>query len=177
MGCRPRCSPTLDLAAAHKGSAAIRKTGTDQEPYRARRIRVVDHPVVKMYLEPVEQATRNDIAAAAAVHHELGDDYDAAVAEGLVERIGAEIDKRVDARLGARSRGTRALEEVSPFGRHEAMWVGLGVGAAVTGLVAMVANGGRSQTLVPAVITIWLILAVTGLGTMLVRKYRSRGPE
>ena len=57
------------------------------------------------------------------------------------------------------------------------MWVGLGVGAAVTGLVAMVANGGRSQTLVPAVITIWLILAVTGLGTMLARKYRSRGPE
>lgn len=57
------------------------------------------------------------------------------------------------------------------------MWVGLGVGAAVTGLVAMVANGGQSQTLVPAVITIWLILAVTGVGTMLVRKYRSRGPE
>jgi len=27
-----RHSPTLDLTAAHKGSAAIRKTGTDQEP-------------------------------------------------------------------------------------------------------------------------------------------------
>ena len=149
--------------------------------------------MVKTYLEPVERATRNDIAAAAAAHHELGDDYDAAVAEGLVERIGAEIDKRVDARLGARSRGTRALAEVSPFGRERAGWDGSiggsarrarfdlddnsGHSASVTGLVAMVANGGRSQILVPAVITIWLILAVTGLGTMLVRKYRSRGPE
>jgi ParE toxin of type II toxin-antitoxin system, parDE len=50
----------------------------------------------------------------------------------------------------------------------------LASGGAITGLVAVIANGGRSQTLVPAVITIWLILAVTGLGTMLVRKYRSR---
>lgn len=34
-----------------------------------------------------------------AAHTELGPTYDAAVAEGLVERIGEEIDKRVDARL------------------------------------------------------------------------------
>ena len=53
-----------------------------------------------MYLDCVDQLTRDDIAAAAAAHSELGRDYDGAVAEGLVERIGAEIDKRVDARLG-----------------------------------------------------------------------------
>lgn len=34
-----------------------------------------------------------------AAHAELGPRYDAALAEGLVERIGEEIDKRVDARL------------------------------------------------------------------------------
>jgi hypothetical protein len=33
-------------------------------------------------------------------HHDLGSGYDDAVAEGLVERIGEEIDKRIDARLG-----------------------------------------------------------------------------
>jgi len=43
-----------------------------------------------------------DIAAAAAVHTELGRAYDSAVAEGLVERISSEIDKQVDARLAQR---------------------------------------------------------------------------
>jgi hypothetical protein len=50
----------------------------------------------------MDQLAREDIAAAAAAHHELGRDYDGAVAEGLIERIGDEIDKRVDARLGQR---------------------------------------------------------------------------
>lgn len=42
---------------------------------------------------------RDEIAASVAAHAELGSRYDAALAEGLVERIGEEIDKRVDARL------------------------------------------------------------------------------
>ena len=46
---------------------------------------------------------REDVAAAAAVHTELGQAYDGAVAEGLVERISSEIDKQVDARLAQRS--------------------------------------------------------------------------
>src|SRR5580693_36203 len=43
-----------------------------------------------------------DVAAAAAVHTELGQAYDGAVAEGLVEKISSEIDKQVDARLAQR---------------------------------------------------------------------------
>jgi hypothetical protein len=42
---------------------------------------------------------RDEVHAAAAAHQDLGPGYDAAVAEGLVERIGEEIDKRIDARL------------------------------------------------------------------------------
>jgi hypothetical protein len=53
-----------------------------------------------MYLVPMDQLAQKDIAAAAAAHRELGRDYDDAVAQSLVERIGEEIDKRVDARLG-----------------------------------------------------------------------------
>jgi hypothetical protein len=45
---------------------------------------------------------REDVAAAAGVHTELGQEYDGAVAEGLVERISSEIDKQVDARLAQR---------------------------------------------------------------------------
>ena len=44
---------------------------------------------------------RDEISASVAAHAELGPRYDDAVAEGLVERIGDEIDKRIDARLGA----------------------------------------------------------------------------
>ncbi len=41
-----------------------------------------------------------EIRASVGAHADLGSGYDDAVAEGLVERIGAEIDKRIDARLG-----------------------------------------------------------------------------
>jgi hypothetical protein len=47
---------------------------------------------------------REDVAAAAAVHTELGQAYDGAVAEGLVEKISSEIDKQVDARLAQRGK-------------------------------------------------------------------------
>jgi hypothetical protein len=43
---------------------------------------------------------RDEITASVAAHAELGPRYESAVAEGLVERIGDEIDKRIDARLG-----------------------------------------------------------------------------
>jgi hypothetical protein len=42
-----------------------------------------------------------EIRASVAAHQDLGSGYDEAVAEGLVERIGAEIDKRIEARLGS----------------------------------------------------------------------------
>jgi hypothetical protein len=52
----------------------------------------------------MEQDRRSEIAASVAAHGDLGPGYDSAVAEGLIERIGDEIDRRVDARLGRRER-------------------------------------------------------------------------
>ncbi len=43
-----------------------------------------------------------EIAASVAALGDLGSGYDAALAEGLVERIGAEIDKRIAAEVGDR---------------------------------------------------------------------------
>jgi hypothetical protein len=51
----------------------------------------------------VNSNERDEIAASVAAHAELGSRYDTAVAEGLVERIGDEIDKRIDARLGGQA--------------------------------------------------------------------------
>jgi hypothetical protein len=135
--------------------------------------------MLEMYRDPVDQVTWDDIAAAAAAHHELGRDYDAAVAEGLVDRIGAEIDKRVDARLGAGSSGGRPRAQAPAPGRSSAIWTGAGIGAGIAGIVAIIANnantGTNSTAVVTAVIAVWIILAIAALGAAQLRRLRGRG--
>ena len=89
----------------------------------------------------MDDLARQDIAAAAGAHTELGQPYDTAVAEGLVERISSEIDKQVDARLAQRG--------VQP-GLSRAAWanlamglgsVGLGIGATAVTLQALSTTG------------------------------------
>jgi hypothetical protein len=123
----------------------------------------------------VDQATRNDIAAAAAAHHELGRDYDDAVAESLVDRIGMEIDKRVEARLRAGSSGSRSLAEFSRAGKSQVLWTGAVVGGGITGVAAIIANvGNNSNAVAVSVIAIWVILVIAGLGA---RAHRTRVEE
>jgi hypothetical protein len=57
---------------------------------------------------------RDEIAASVAAHAELGSRYDTAVAEGLVERIGDEIDRRIDARIGGGPRPTPSDSTLPP---------------------------------------------------------------
>src|SRR5579859_2624290 len=51
-----------------------------------------------------------DIAASVGAYRDLGGGYDDAIAAGLVERIGAEVDRRVDERI---SRYQRVGEPVA----------------------------------------------------------------
>jgi hypothetical protein len=48
-----------------------------------------------------------EIAASVGAHRDLGSEYDDAIAAGLVERIGAEVDRRVDERISQYQRGSR----------------------------------------------------------------------
>jgi len=115
-----------------------------------------------MYLVAMDQLAREDIAAAAAAHRELGRDYDRAVAEGLIERIGDEIDKRVDARLGQRddkpakrASGGRPGAATGPGVAGVILGLGsmgIGIGAA-----AVVLGQGGSGALV---FLIWLVIGV-----------------
>lgn len=57
------------------------------------------------------------MAAAVAASRELGPEYDDAVAAGLVERIGDEIDRRIDQRVGAAAAPARRRPE-KPEGRR-----------------------------------------------------------
>lgn len=129
-----------------------------------------------MYRDGVDEATRNDIAAATAAHHELGRDYDDAVAESLVDRIGAEIDKRVDARLRTGPSASRSPAESSRSGKGQALFLGAGIGAGLTGFVAIMVEH-VSKHVGYAVIIVWVILAVAGLGTAVVNRYRSMSKQ
>jgi hypothetical protein len=106
---------------------------------------------------------RDEIGAAAAVHTELGSDYDHAVAEGLVERIGAEIDRRVDARLdGASARPRLPAARVRRSGSLGAVILalgsmGLGVGGTAVVLSNFKGNGGAAVIMV---LVIWIAIAI-----------------
>jgi hypothetical protein len=114
-----------------------------------------------MYLVCVEQLTRDEIGAAAAVHAELGREYDQAVAESLVERIGAEVDRRVDARL--------AQPQASPVPVRRAgtaASVVLALGSVITGGITSVSlldtvnngNGNPPNTLILVILIIWIAI-------------------
>ncbi len=114
----------------------------------------------------MEQATRDEIGAAAAVHAELGRDYDHAVAEGLVERIGAEIDRRVDTRLSGldgRSRKPVPAGRPGTFARLVLALgsMGLGVGGTAVVLADSRSNGFAATLMV---LVIWIaIAAINGI--------------
>jgi hypothetical protein len=87
----------------------------------------------------MDELARQEIAAAAAAHTELGQAYDGAVAEGLIERISSEIDKQVDARLEQ-----RGIQPGWAPWANVAMGlgsVGLGIGATAVTLHSWPATG------------------------------------
>ncbi len=122
----------------------------------------------------MDQLARDDITAAAAAHRELGRDYDGAVAEGLIERIGAEIDRRIDARLALT--GAAPAPSVIPApsrpvkpaaGRPISLAsivlalgsMGIGIGAAGTVLSLGDNSGGRMWL----VALIWIVIGAVNV--------------
>ena len=131
---------------------------------------------------------RDEIAASVAAHAELGPRYDDAVAEGLVERIGAEIDKRIDSRLRGQAaqqaqpdnrqlpgyQGSTAYQVPAPpaavppparapsrGGGFSGVVLGLGsmgLGVGATGVVVSHHPGGVADVLM--VLLIWVMIAV-----------------
>jgi hypothetical protein len=109
---------------------------------------------------------RDEVRASAAAHRDLGPGYDAAVAEGLVERIGDEIDRRVDARLfGHLQAPAPRPRRVREPGRLGAAAVFLTLGSIVGGIGATVAvlspsnPGPVGGTQAILVALIWIVIA------------------
>jgi len=116
----------------------------------------------------MDQRAREDIAAAAAVRRDLGRDYDDALAESLVERIGTEIDKRIDARLvdvdvrPARRRRLRAPGQPGQPGRPSWDVIILALGSMMIGAISAnaILNSGRGGATVGL---IWLVILIINI--------------
>ena len=113
-----------------------------------------------MYRFRMDQVAREDIAAAAAARRELGSGYDDVIAEGLIERIGAEIDKRVDAKLEGRRRTIRRTD-IRELERRRTLWKGAAIGSAVMAVPAVIAimNNPFNHKPVVFVIALWGVIA------------------
>jgi hypothetical protein len=124
-----------------------------------------------MYLLCMDQVTKDDITAAAAAHQELGPHFDGAVAESLVERIGAEIDKRVDARIGgpapSRLRPRPVTRPADSSGPSPLSWpaiilalgsMGLGIGA--TAVVLNPGGDGTTSGEIGLAVLIWIVIGI-----------------
>lgn len=120
-------------------------------------------------------SVNEEIRASAAAHRDLGPGYEGAVAEGLVERIGEEIDRRIDARLYGHTRSAPPLPPQvfpqPPQPRRQStsgvgFWgvvLGLGsMGLAVGGTAVVLHPGwqGTDNGLAPLVVLIWLVVGV-----------------
>jgi hypothetical protein len=131
-----------------------------------------------MYRVCVDTTTREDIAAATAVHRDLGPGYTDAVSEALVDRIGAEIDRRVDVRLAQRSAGVPAAPAAPAAPATRPAWVpvaiaasSMGAGVAATGIItfATATNVGGtfhnavSDSQVVLIALIWAVIAVVNV--------------
>jgi hypothetical protein len=106
----------------------------------------------------VDQASREEIGASVAAHAELGGDYEHAVAEGLIDRIGAEVDRRVDARLSGASR--RALRGGRP-GTFATLVMGLGsMGLGVGATAVVLSDAHNTGAASVMVLVIWAAIAL-----------------
>jgi hypothetical protein len=127
---------------------------------------------------------REEITASVAAHAELGPRYDSAVAEGLVERIGEEIDRRIDARLppapdnkASRARPVPRPPAPSPEPAEPAahlphrqvngvtgMILGLGsIGLGVGATAAVVSHHAAPLAQVFMILLIWCAIAVVNI--------------
>jgi hypothetical protein len=117
---------------------------------------------------------REEVQASAAAHRDLGPGYEAAVAEGLVERIGDEIDRRVDARLFGHLQAPAPRPRRAPVpGRIGAgnVFLALGSMALAIGASAVVLHPGDSP---PGTVTagqgvlvalIWIVIGVINIAS------------
>jgi hypothetical protein len=98
--------------------------------------------------------TPDEIRAAAETHRELGPDYQAAVIESFLDKVGKEIDARVDSRLAMAQPAVPAPRQSGRGGPLALAIVSLGVGIPLTAIVVGLHAG------ITGLAIVWAAIAV-----------------
>ena len=116
---------------------------------------------------------KDEVRASAGAHQDLGPGYDTAVAEGLVERIGEEIDRRVDARLfghlqapGPAAPRPRRVREPGRIGVAPVFLALVSMGAGIGATVAVIqpAYPGRMNGVQAILVAlIWIVIGAINI--------------
>jgi hypothetical protein len=101
-----------------------------------------------------------EIRAAAEVHRELGPDYQHAVLEAFIERVGREIDARVDARLAQRTNGPPPQQADTSQRHSQATRIAIGSMAMGIPLSGIAVAAGTHPTGIWGLLVIWIAIAV-----------------
>ena len=105
----------------------------------------------------------DEVRAAAELHHELGPEYRDAVVESFLDRMGKEIDARVDQRLAA--------AQPRPQPRTMALAiVSLALGIPLTAIITSLSNTGVSFELA----VVWVAIAVINVAYALGHRFPPR---
>jgi hypothetical protein len=110
-----------------------------------------------------------ELRAAAETHEELPSEYRDAVLESFVDRVGREIDARVDARLAQAAARPVAPQPApatpAPRARKQFSPLVLGLGSIALGIpiTAIVANA-SDATGIWGLLVVWIAIAVINLG-------------
>ncbi len=99
--------------------------------------------------------SRDEIRAAAETHRDLGPDYQDAVIESFLDKVGKEIDARVDARLGQDRRGW--VRPVAPRNPHSLALaiVSMALGIPLTAIVLAV---GSHPAGIAGLLIVWIAI-------------------
>ena len=114
-----------------------------------------------------------DIAASLGAHRDLGPAYDDAIAAGLVERIGAEVDHRVDERISQHQRGDEQhLPAVQHGGQITWQQTTLALGSMAIGAIASIGIAQGKATW--PIIFVWIAIVIINLAIFRGRHFRRR---
>jgi hypothetical protein len=94
-----------------------------------------------------------EIKAAAETHRELSPEYKDAVIESFIERVGREIDARVDSRIAAQQKSLQHARQPRTMWFHLAS---IGMGIPLSGIALGLSPGAQLSGLT----IIWIAIAV-----------------
>ena len=106
-----------------------------------------------------QSLTPDEIRAAAAAHRDLGPEYQSAVIESFLDKVGREIDARVDARMWAAAQPPPAPVKQSG-GDRSAFALAVTSMAFGIPLTAIAVAAGTHPVGVSGVLVIWIAIAV-----------------